>query len=177
MRTSSDLLWAALAIGVVTGMRSMLAPTLVSRALARRHAPAALDEPARTLASPRTRHLLMPLAAGELLGDKLPFAPDRTIPPSMAFRAVSGAVSAAALAGASRQPVLLPAVIGAAAACVAARVGLGLRQRYRTSALSNAALGLTEDSLAFAIGNAGLHLALGRAEGALPARLAFAGQS
>lgn len=36
MTTSSNLVWAALAIGAVTGMRSMLAPTLVSRALSER---------------------------------------------------------------------------------------------------------------------------------------------
>ncbi|EWC39059.1 hypothetical protein [Stutzerimonas stutzeri] len=33
MSTSSNLFWAALAIGAVTGMRSLLAPTMVSRAL------------------------------------------------------------------------------------------------------------------------------------------------
>ncbi len=32
MTTASNLLWGALAIGVVTGMRSMLAPAMVSRA-------------------------------------------------------------------------------------------------------------------------------------------------
>ena len=64
MTTARNVLWGALAIGVVTGMRSMLAPTLVSRALAER---ADLDEacePARTLASQPVRQYLLPLATG-----------------------------------------------------------------------------------------------------------------
>ncbi|WP_028241357.1 DUF4126 family protein [Stutzerimonas azotifigens] len=157
MTTPSNLLWAALALGVVTGMRSMLAPTLASRALAGREGIDQADEPARTLASHRARQVLMPLAAGEMLGDKMPFAPDRTIPPSMLFRALSGGVTAAALASARRQPVWLPALIGATAACVSAKIGLGLRKRYGSSGgFANAALGLSEDALALAIGNAGL---------------------
>ncbi len=160
MTTARNVLWGALAIGVVTGMRSMLAPTLVSRALAER---ADLDEacePARTLASQPVRQYLLPLATGELLGDKLPFAPDRTIAPSMLVRALSGGVSAAALAGARRQPRLLPAVIGATAACVAARVAIGLRKRYAADTWINAGLGLAEDGIALSLGHAGLRRAL-----------------
>lgn len=160
MTTASNLLWGALAIGVVTGMRSMLAPAMVSRALADRPDIGEADEPARTLSSHRTRQFLMPLAAAELLGDKMPFAPDRTIAPSILVRALSGGASAAALAATRRQPVLVPALIGATAACVAAKVAIGLRKRYRTNDLVNAALGLTEDCLAFSLGRAGLRRAL-----------------
>lgn len=160
MTTASNLLWGALAIGVVTGMRSMLAPTMVNRALAERADIDEADEPARTLASHRVGQYLMPLAASELLGDKMPFAPDRTIAPSMLVRAVSGGVSAAALAGARRRPILLPALIGATAACVAAKVAIALRKRYGTNAWLNAGLGLTEDCMAVALGNAGLRRAL-----------------
>ncbi len=102
----------------------------------------------------------MPLAAAELLGDKMPFAPDRTIAPSMLVRAFSGGTSAAALAAARRQPVLVPALIGATAACVASKVAIDLRKRYRTNDLVNAALGFTEDCLAFTLGRAGLRRAL-----------------
>jgi len=160
MTTARNVLWGALAIGVVTGMRSMLAPTLVSRALAER---ADLDEacePARTLPTHPLRQYLVPLAAAELLGDKLPFAPDRTIAPSMLVRALSGGVSAAALAGARRQPRLLPALIGATAACVAARAAIALRKRYAADTWINAGLGLAEDGIALSLANAGLQRAL-----------------
>ncbi|TCQ92632.1 DUF4126 domain-containing protein [Pseudomonas sp. JUb52] len=160
MTTTSDVLWGALAIGVVTGMRSMLAPTLVSQALAERADLDSVGEPARTLAARPVRQYLLPLAAAELLGDKLPFAPDRTLAPSMLVRALSGGVSAAALAGVRRQPRLLPALIGATAACVAARVAIALRKRYAADTWINAGLGLAEDGIAFSLGNAGLRRAL-----------------
>jgi uncharacterized membrane protein len=161
MTISSNLFWGALALGLVTGMRSTLAPAMTSRALAMHDDIDEADEPARTLASHRAQQFLMPMAAAELLGDKMPFAPDRTILPSMMFRALSGGVTAAALAGARREPIWLPALIGATAALVASEIGLNLRKPYQSHAMANAALGLTEDCLAWAIGSAGLRRALG----------------
>lgn len=159
MNASSNLLWAALAIGAVTGMRSMLAPTLVSRALSERDDLHGAGEAARLLTSDSAQ---MPvLAAGEIAGDKMPFAPDRTIVPSMMFRAVSGGVSAAALAGVRREPVLLPALLGATAALLASKIGLSLRKPYQPHALLNAALGTAEDCLALSLGRSGLRQALG----------------
>jgi uncharacterized membrane protein len=160
MTTSSNILLGALALGVVTGMRSMLAPALVSRALAEREDLEDADEPARSLASHRAQQFLLPMAAAEMLGDKMPFAPDRTIVPSMMFRAVSGGVTAAALAGARREPVWLPALVGAAAALVASEVGLRLRKPHQDNAFTNAGLGLVEDGLALTLGCAGIHQAL-----------------
>ena len=161
MTISSNLFWGALALGLVTGMRSTLAPAMTSRALAARDDIDDADEPARTLASHRAQQVLLPLAAAELLGDKMPFAPDRTIIPSMVFRALSGGVTAAALASMRREPLLLPALIGATAALVSSKIGLGLRKPYQPQPLLNAALGLAEDGLALTIGNAGLRRALG----------------
>ncbi len=161
MTISRDLFWGALALGLVTGMRSMLAPTMTSRALAARDDIDEADEPARTLASHRAQLFLVPIAAGELLGDKMTFAPDRTILPSMMFRALSGGVTAAALAGARREPVWLPALIGASAALIASEIGLKLRKPYQGDTPTNAALGLTEDCVALAIGYSGLRRALG----------------
>ena len=161
MTISSNLFWGALALGLVTGMRSTLAPAMTSRALAARDDIDDADEPARTLASHRAQQVLLPMAAAELLGDKMPFAPDRTIVPSMVFRALSGGVTAAALASMRREPMLLPALIGATAALVSSKIGLGLRKPYQPQPLLNAALGLAEDGLALTIGNAGLRRALG----------------
>ena len=86
MSTSSNVLLAALAIGAVTGMRSLLAPTLVSRALSERDDLHGAGEAARLLTSDAAQAVLPVLAAGELAGDKLPFAPDRTIAPSLRKR-------------------------------------------------------------------------------------------
>ncbi len=78
----------------------------------------------------------------------------------MLVRALSGGLSAAALAGARRQPRLLPAMIGATAACVAARVAIGLRKRYAADTWINAGLGLAEDGIALSLSHAGLRRAL-----------------
>lgn len=161
MTISSNLFWGALALGLVTGMRSTLAPAMTSRALTACDDIDDADEPARTLASHRAQQVLLPMAAAELLGDKMPFAPDRTIVPSMVFRALSGGVTAAALASMRREPLLLPALIGTTAALVSSKIGLGLRKPYQPQPLLNAALGLAEDGLALTIGNAGLRRALG----------------
>ncbi len=118
MTSSTDVLLGALALGLVTGMRSTLAPAMTSRALAAHEGIEYANEPARTLASHRAQQVLLPMAAAELLGDKMPFAPDRTIVPSLMFRALSGGVTAAALASMRREPLLLPALIGATAAPV-----------------------------------------------------------
>lgn len=162
MTISSNLFWGALALGAVTGMRSMLAPTMVSRALATRDDIDDADEPARTLASRRAQQFLLPMAAAEILGDKMPFAPDRTIVPSMLFRALSGGVTAAALASARREPVWLPALIGASAALITSEIGLKLRKPYQDHTLTNAALGLAEDCVALTVRSAGIRRALGR---------------
>ena len=161
MRPSSNLLLAALALGVVTGMRSMLAPAMTGRALAARDDLDDADQPAPMLASRGAQRFFVPMSAAEMLGDKMPFAPDRTIAPSMLVRALSGGVTAAALAGARREPVWLPALIGASAALIASEIGLGLRKRYGSSSgLANAALGFVEDGLALTLANAGLRQAL-----------------
>lgn len=161
MTSSTGVLLGALALGLVTGMRSTLAPAMTSRALAAHDDIESADEPARTLASHRAQQVLLPMAAAELLGDKMPFAPDRTIAPSMMFRALSGGVTAAALASMRREPLLLPALIGATAALVSSKIGLSLRKPYQPQPLVNAALGLAEDGLALTIGSAGLRRALG----------------
>ena len=122
-------------------------------------------EAAQLLTSDTAQTFLPVLAASEMIGDKMPFAPDRTIVPSMMFRALSGGASAAALAGVRREPVLLPALLGATAALVAARVGLGLRKPYQPRPLVNAALGAVEECLALTVGRAGLRRALGDGRG------------
>jgi len=61
-----------------------------------------------------------------------------------------------------REPVLVPALLGATAALVAAKIGLSLRKPYQPRPLVNAALGAVEECLALAIGRAGLRRALGK---------------
>jgi len=99
----------SLAIGVLTGSRSMLGPAVVAQSRLRR--------PARTL--------LTLLAAGELAADKNPAVGARTAPLPLAGRLVLGA---AAAAGAAKRHRLQAGVVGAAGALAATFAGFHLRR-------------------------------------------------
>ena len=85
------------------------------------------------------------LAAGELAGDKLRSAPDRTVPAGIAGRLVSGAIAGAACA--ERDDRLAGALLGAAAAVAASHLTFRLRAAA-TRRWGQTASGLIEDGVA-----------------------------
>src|SRR5438874_8586016 len=101
MDTSSALA-LAFAIGVITGLRSLTAPTVVAWAahlkwLDLRSTWAAF------MASTVTLCVLTALALAELVGDKLPKTPSRKSPGPFVARITLGALSGAALCTATKQ--------------------------------------------------------------------------
>jgi uncharacterized membrane protein len=119
-------------------MRSMLGPALVRPQIT---------------ASPLAATLLPLLSAGELIGDKLPGAPNRIIAPSVIFRSASGAAVAASVYKTEQESPAVGAVLGIAGALAATYGIFYLRQTAsRRTALPNAALGLIEDVAAYGIG-------------------------
>ena len=87
-------LWASFGIGFVAGLRSMTASAALAWA-------ASLGR-TRTdwiPAGPGPRGLATAAALAEMAGDKMPFAPDRRIAPSVLVRLALGAAGGAALAG------------------------------------------------------------------------------
>ncbi len=149
--------WTAAArIGAVAGLRSMLAPALVSRALENAGA-AGHGLAGRALASPSAAAILPVLAALELLADKLPMMSARIAPASLVARALSGACAAAAIAaerGRRRRGRIAPALVGAAAAVAAAFAGYQLRRWVRRRAsLPDAIVAVVEDAVAVALGS------------------------
>lgn len=149
--------WTAPArIGAVAGLRSMLAPALVSRALAKAGA-AGHGLAGRALASPAAGMILPLLAALELLADKLPFTSARIAPAALAARAISGAWAASAFAaegGRRRRGRIASALVGAAAAVAAAFAGYQLRRWVRRRAgLPDAIVAVVEDAVAVALGS------------------------
>ncbi|MFW5942521.1 MAG: DUF4126 family protein, partial [Chloroflexota bacterium] len=117
-------------LGAIAGMRSMSAPALVAQALGRREAPAA-ESGLGLLGQPAVAALLKLFAAGELVGDKLPFTPSRLDPGPLAGRMAAGAVAGATVArlgnGSAGAGALLGAVSAVAGAFAAfhARRALG----------------------------------------------------
>src|ERR1700736_3532186 len=109
----SILLFAFL-IGVIAGLRAIMAPTVVSWAAGLGWLQ--LEGSGLTfLIYPATRYILSVLALAELVNDKLPKTPSRKVPPQFIARIVTGAFSGAAL-GASRQALIGGLVAGAVGA-------------------------------------------------------------
>ena len=96
------------------------------------------------------------LALGELIADKLPFTPNRTDPPGLAARVLSGAACAAALSasyGANRKSIATSAFVGGVAAVAGAYVGMTVRRKLRAQLqVNDAVIAVAEDALAISSG-------------------------
>jgi uncharacterized membrane protein len=90
------VLLLALLIGVIAGLRSMTAPAVVSWA-ARLGWIHLNSSWLAVLGYSWTPWILSIAALGELIADKLPSTPSRKMPPSFAFRIISGSVCGAAI--------------------------------------------------------------------------------
>src|SRR3569833_286797 len=90
------ILLLGIMIGIIAGLRSMTAPAVVSWAarLGWIHLNSGW---LAFLGYSWTPWVLSLAAVGELVVDKLPSTPSRKMPPSFAFRVVSGAVCGAAI--------------------------------------------------------------------------------
>jgi uncharacterized membrane protein len=107
----------ALLIGVVAGLRTMMAPAAVSWAAHLGWLRLAAT-PLAVLGSAWTVGVLTLLALGEQVADQLPSTPSRTVPVQFGARIVTGAFSGAAIGAASG---LL--IVGAIAGIVGAAIG------------------------------------------------------
>lgn len=89
------------------------------------------------------------LALGELIADKLPTTPSRTIPPALVFRALSGGYAGRSVARIFAADVNWGAGAGAVGAIVAAYAGMALRAGIvRSTGLPDPIVALAEDAVA-----------------------------
>jgi uncharacterized membrane protein len=91
-------------------------------------------------------------AVGELIGDKLPFTPNRTEPLSLAARAASGAMTAAAFAKWRGRPAMPATVLAAVSAIASAHLMIRLR-KVASRRLPDPIVAAAEDCLALALGH------------------------
>jgi uncharacterized membrane protein len=103
------LLAVAFGIGIVAGMRSMIAPAAV--AIAR--------------GAPVLATFLIAGAVGELIMDKLPKTPSRLRPPTLLLRCLSGALSAFFLVG-----TIASVLLGLAGALAGSYGGAAFRHKF-----------------------------------------------
>ena len=140
----------AACLGVVAGMRSMGAPALVSDHLARTQPPALEQSPLRWLGTAKAANVTKFLAVGEIVGDKMPFTPNRIAPGPLFGRVMSGALSGAALCAADGKRAEVGAAIGVAAAVAGAFGFYHLRRTLgQKTAIPDPVWGAAEDVLAF----------------------------
>lgn len=141
----------AAALGAVTGMRSMGGPALASDHLASAHPDALTTSPfLRWLGTPKTVLVFKILAAGEIVGDKLPMTPSRLAPGPLFGRFLFGGLIGAALCAADGKRVEAGAAIGALAAVASAFTFYHLRQwADKTTGLPDPIVAVAEDAVAF----------------------------
>lgn len=133
---------AVLGAGLIAGLRSFSAPAAVSVALAERYVLAAQLTPT-----------LQVLAVGEMLADKLPIMPARTAPPALAGRAMTGALSGAALADAAGRSRITGALLAGAVAIASSYAALALRSALgQRLAVPDPLIALVEDAVVIVAG-------------------------
>ena len=145
--------WQTVGLGALAGFRSITAPALLSDNLSKFNPRALANSPLRLLQKPWVATGLKLMAAGEMVGDKLPQAPDRTSPPVLTGRLLSGALIGATLYKVNHDSVLKGALVGGAVAVAATYGSLFLRkQSAAQSGLPVSVVGGIEDLLVLVAG-------------------------
>lgn len=146
-----NIILLCLGIGLVAGMRSMLAPAVVSWAAYLGWLDLA-ESGLRFMASPISVAVFSLLALGELIADKLPFIPSRTEPGPVVVRLLSGGLSGACLGWSATQSWMNGAAAGAIGAIIGAFAGYHIRRRLTTGAgMKDFFVALPEDLIALVL--------------------------
>ena len=138
----------AAGLAAITGLRSMAAPALLSRAVRRGDVGGLQDTPFAALGSPKVSTALQLMMIGEMVADKTPFVPSRTSPPALLGRALSGALVDATFFVSEGRRGTSGAVLGALCAVAAAYAGERLRiEGTQKLGLPNLVLAFVEDGI------------------------------
>ena len=139
----------ALVIGIVAGLRAMVAPAAVAWAARL----GALDLHASWLAffGYRWTPWILSLAAlGEIVNDKLPATPSRLVPPQFGARVVSGALCGAAV-GTPTGAWIVGAILGAIGAVIGTIGGARVRTAMARAFGKDLPAALIEDVVAIVV--------------------------
>ncbi|HZS17692.1 MAG TPA: DUF4126 family protein [Candidatus Udaeobacter sp.] len=147
----SVALLLAFGIGIVAGLRSLLAPAVVAWA-------AHFDllnlngSPLAFMGSRTAAVIFSIFALGELIGDKLPSTPKRTALVPLLARIVLGALSGASLCVAAGNSLLGGALLGGMGGTIGAFAGYEIRRRIaRSFHIKDIFIAVCEDIVAIAL--------------------------
>ncbi len=144
------MLPAALLLGIVAGLRSMLAPALVSW-FARSGALPVTGTPLAFMGYRYTPLILSVLALGELIVDTLPTTPSRKAPPGLIARIVTGSLSGATI-GTVGHSLGLGLILGLIGALAGTFGGAAVRARLTSAFGRDLPAALLEDLVGVAVG-------------------------
>ncbi|TSD66836.1 DUF4126 family protein [Inquilinus sp. KBS0705] len=143
----------AAGLGLIAGMRTFIAPAVISHMYSRHPSKKLRKSKLDFLQTITTSKIFKVLAAGELIGDKLPTAPNRTAAPGLIGRALSGAVAGAAVYRVAGKNMVVGSLIGSAAAVASTFGCFFLRKALaKTKIIPDALVGGIEDALAISAG-------------------------
>lgn len=139
---------AASAIGIVAGMRAMTAPAIVSY-MAGSGCLQLEREKFGLFGHPGALKILIGLASGEAIFDKLPFMPKRTDRAGLISRILSGALCGATICKAKDKSIAVGAIAGAFGAIGSTFAVFNLRRSLSQDLrVPDAAIALLEDTTA-----------------------------
>jgi uncharacterized membrane protein len=145
-RKSLKVATLAAGLGAVAGLRSLTAPAALALGV-RRGWTRPLRGAAKVLRARRVAKAASAGALGEMVVDASPFAPDRRIAPSLAWRMASGALVGAAVANSERKHLAIGIVAGGLGA-VAGTFGGSLLRRKLSDRLPSKVAAVAEDAIA-----------------------------
>lgn len=142
----TTVLLLSLSIGIIAGLRSMMAPAAVSWAA--RHGWLNLEPTALAfLGYAFTPWILTVLALGELVTDQLPSTPSRKVPMQFGGRILTGGLSGAAI-GAGNGQLFAGLIAGVIGAVIGTLGGSAVRGQLATAFGSDRPAALIEDAVA-----------------------------
>ena len=141
----------AIGIGIVAGLRSLLAPAIVAWA-AHFGSLNLHGSPFAFMGSTAAVAIFSIFAIGELVADKLPKTPKRTAFAPLLARILLGGLSGASLFAATGKSLLTGAVLGATGGVVGAFVGYEIRRRIVNNLhIKDIFVAICEDLVAIAL--------------------------
>jgi uncharacterized membrane protein len=143
----------AVGLGLIAGMRTFMVPAVLSHMYSRHPSQNIESSPIKFIQTIPASNVCKVLAVGELIGDKLPTAPNRTGWPGLTGRILSGAFGGATLYRADGKNVFWGGVIGGTAALASTFGCFFLRTAIDSKKfVPNAVVGACEDVIAVSIG-------------------------